>query len=68
MTEKDDLENQGSDLDLLQRQFPLELSSGQLDKVPSPGIVRARLRQSNHAINVIITAILVSFAYSISAT
>ena len=51
MTEKGDRENLGNDLGQRQRQFLLELSSALQDRVPSPGIVFARMIQSNDAIS-----------------
>ena len=50
MAEKDDRENLGDDLYQRQRQFLLELSSAPQDRVPSPGIVFARMKQSNNKI------------------
>ena len=51
MEEKDDRENLGNDLGQQQRQFLLELSSAFQDRVISPGIVIARMMQSNDAIS-----------------
>ena len=54
MAEKDDRENLEDDLGRRQRQFQLELSSALQDKVPSPGIVFARMKPSKDAIRDII--------------
>ena len=53
MAEKDDRENQGDDFGQRQRLFLLELSSALQDRVPSPGIVFARMIQSNDVISAI---------------
>ena len=54
MAETDDLQNPGGDLGPPQHQFPLGLSSGLRDRVPTPGITIAQTRRSNNAINGII--------------
>jgi hypothetical protein len=51
MAEKDDRENPGDDLAQQQRQFLLELSSALQDRVPSQGIVFARMIQSSDTIS-----------------
>ena len=53
MAEKDGRENLEDDLDQQRCLFLLELSSALQDRVPSPGIVFARMKQSKEAILVI---------------
>ena len=66
MAEKYDRENLGVDLGQRQRQFLLEPSSALQDRVPSPGIVIARLIQSNDSVSDI-TLVLPSLLLTVSA-
>ena len=66
MAKKDDHDNLGDDLGQRQRQFLLELSSALPDRVPLPGIVFARMIQSNDAISDIFIFIFI-FLLTVSA-
>ena len=68
MAEKDDLQNLGGDVRPPQHRFLLVIFSGPPDIVPWQGIVSARLRLSNDAVDNIVHDILVSFTYSVSAS
>ena len=58
MAEKDDRENLGDHLGQRLRQFLLELSSALQDRVPSPGIMFARMMPSNDTISHMIFSFL----------
>jgi hypothetical protein len=68
MVEKDSLGNLEDDLSPRQCQFLLELSSALPDIMPLPGITFAQMTQSNDAINLLMSDIVLSFAHSISAS
>ena len=70
MVGKHDLQNPGGDLGLSPRRSPLDLSSGLLETVPSPGIAFGWLRMSNVKIinDTEVDDIHLPFAYSMSAS
>ena len=67
MAEKDDRENLGVDLGQQQHQFLLELSSALQGKVPSPGIMFARMTLSNDKISNSNTTMFLFLLLTVSA-